>query len=214
MKHLWYLSVALALLVTGLWSLAPKKDGLYLADGLPAAGSVKAPEARSTAALAMAGLPNMVPAPAASRGVQALLSEEQTAEKARELSDSRYLDNAASLVKAESKTYDKREEYYRMRAVAFLANAAHWAGNPERERIFNLIDEALSKDNAITPEDVRQRKSMAGSKVELFDILLREAPERAHEIERRSAGTWLDPILRRSRARFEFYNRPELTASR
>jgi len=203
MRHLWILLVAIGLLIAGSLSLIPHADSMALGNPEPASPLIRPLLAQP--ALSMAGLPSLLPEQPSAHGAKVLPSADEAAENSRFLSNRQYIDHAGELLRAQTQAFDRHNEHVRMRAVAYLANAAHWAGNPERDAVFATVDEAIQADNATTPSEARQRKSIAGDKVELFEILLREAPDRAAQLEKGAEGTWLQPILHHAHTRFDLF---------
>ena len=208
MKNGWAFLVALVLFFVGMFSVSSR----YQEDVAPTAAPVPQAKAKpkddSARALSLAGIPAIkVPEEVEKPLVKVILSEEERRKQNEQLSDRRFMAAAASTLKNPVTQFERRDELRRMKAVTYLAVAAHWTENPEREAIFSTIDEAIAQENIATVANERQKKSVAGDKIELFEILLRESPERAAKVEDRARGTWLSPILHYARGRYEFFSK-------
>ena len=129
-------------------------------------------------------------------------TDEEKRNKRSELSDRGYIEAAGNILKSVFHTFDPRAENDRLRALNYLAAAMAAKDNPERDTVLRTIEDSLTNDNVSPTEDMREKRSIAGDKIELFQILLTEAPEVAKKIE--SEGSpWLARILKYARGEFE-----------
>jgi hypothetical protein len=121
------------------------------------------------------------------------------------LSDRHNIDTARALLVASPNSYDKIEELVRMKAVDFLSNAVAWKENPEHEYVMSSVKDIILNDNFRRPDDIQERKSLAGSKVYLFATLLRATPDTAEALLHQVEGTPTEPILNFSKGLYLAY---------
>lgn len=145
------------------------------------------------------------------KGMKLFLSSEEVDRMREIVSEHENIDEAVAVLTREESSFDKFREIERINAVTFLASAMMDSENPSRDYAVTGAKEVIAADTVFTTNDKRQRKSRAGDKIELFQILLDTDPMVAMEIFDSSKETPNQPIMRFAKGNYEFKN--QLTAT-
>lgn len=138
---------------------------------------------------------------------KAILTTDDVKQREAKLSDPSLLMAAKKVLTNRAVKHDDKTGRRRMDAIQFLAAAVSWKRNPLRARLLDGIEQILLVENLTDSTDIRHRKWVAGDKMELFEILVEYAPERAARLEEKAAGSWLALILHYARARYASFIR-------
>jgi hypothetical protein len=129
---------------------------------------------------------------------KALLSEAEKVELLRQIVSDENIESSLKIVEAKGeKSYSESKEKARMFAISHLARVGV---NVESEAKSKMIEqlEALLLTNNLDKGQIPEaalRKSLAGDKVEIYQIIRSLEPERARRIVKESGGTDLEGIL-------------------
>jgi len=83
----------------------------------------------------------------------------------------------------------------RLMKIDYLRDALDWKENPRREEVLSLIAEMLLTDNYPADMGMDMRISLSGNKMELYELLAQEAPDRAEAVLEKAKGTRLEAML-------------------
>lgn len=121
---------------------------------------------------------------------KALLNEQELKKYHDSLSDSELVEACRDLLLAEGESaFSLERQELRMEMVEYLARGIEWSANPARIRMISVAQEMIERDLLALDLTSLQKRSLAGDQVELYQILMKGAPEVAEKIWRQSQGT-------------------------
>jgi|GEM_PF-5008384 len=132
---------------------------------------------------------------------KALRTKQENEERANILSNASLLLEAKQILTARPEAQvDTERRAQRLRMISFLGSAIQDKESPTYETAIEFITESLvGGHGAFAPFDESTsknvRKSLVGDKVELYALLRRSVPERAHALELKAKGTRLEAII-------------------
>lgn len=91
----------------------------------------------------------------------------------------------------------------RFAAIHYYDRALGWNENPLRPQLVREVVGVLKQDIKAMGLSVEERKVLAGDKVELYALLLREDPETAAQLYAENSDAQLQKVLRFAKARFD-----------
>jgi hypothetical protein len=99
------------------------------------------------------------------------------------------------LLYPEEKKETRVGDLKRLIDIDYLRDALDWSENPMRDTVLSHVSDILLTDNF--PEDMGMdmRVSLAGNKMELYELLYDNAPERADTVVQASKGTRIEAML-------------------
>jgi len=83
----------------------------------------------------------------------------------------------------------------RLMKIDYLREALEWKENPQRAELIALVEEMLLTDNYPAGMGMDMRISLSGNKMELYELLVDVAPDRAIAVLEASKGTRLEAML-------------------
>jgi hypothetical protein len=83
----------------------------------------------------------------------------------------------------------------RLLQIDYLREALHWKENPEREQLISTVEAIILEDSFSATMTEEVKRSVAASKMELFEILHGHEPERAQALVAAAKGTRLETLL-------------------
>lgn len=211
MKRIGVIAIAIAALVLVFFmGRAPEahKRSLSQSSTLSSSSLLKkeASVGMLTNVLSLVKLPGNMEFKAAKGGNKVMLSGKERDEANSALADRKQIDGARAVLLQDESALNERTEQARFEAVDFLAAGMLSEDNPSRDYVLSAVAEVLSSDNVFRTNDMEQRKSLAGDKAELFDVLLQVEPSRAMELFEKSRGTQNFGIFRFAKGNSEFKN--------
>ncbi len=138
------------------------------------------------------------------QGVKVLLNPQEHEAMRDRLIDHENIDEAAQALVRVQGRFSQAEERGRLDAVDFLVNSLTHPENPDRNYVLGAISEVILSENLFQTQDLRYRKSLAGDKVELYQVLTSTDPSVARELFKYSQNGNLSKVLRFAKGRAEF----------
>jgi hypothetical protein len=83
----------------------------------------------------------------------------------------------------------------RLLQIDYLREALHWRENPEREHLLSTVEAIILEDSFRDTMPAEVKRSVAASKMELFELLHGHEPERAQALVAAAKGTRLEKLL-------------------
>ncbi len=134
-----------------------------------------------------------------------ILRKSQETQKLQDLYQNRDLIETAKkdLLADKDVAFSEEARFRRLYRVEYLGMGLEWKENPQRQALFNDVEEIILANNIRTDMEVELRRSLAGDKVELFMILLHNDRSRAEALLLRVQGTRLEKLLLHARVRYD-----------
>lgn len=79
--------------------------------------------------------------------------------------------------------------------LRYLREALSWPENPQRQPLLTMITDMIVEDNFLSDQSPGLRMSLAGDKIELFEILTEQNPAGAQALAARARGGRLEGLL-------------------
>ncbi len=89
----------------------------------------------------------------------------------------------------------KSQEEIRFERLDYFEKAVAWAENPAREKIVNLLKQVFLSEKLFEIDDLKQRKSIVGDKIEIYAMLKQFAPVALEEIARLSKDARIEKVI-------------------
>jgi hypothetical protein len=143
---------------------------------------------------------------------KAVLPDKQTREEYRKvLSDPAMMTAMAEDLMDPGSGHPEAAEYYRrLMTVDYFEAALNWNDNPQRQKVLELMQDIIAKDNFAGDQDTSRRQVLGGSKMELYRLLFEHDAQKVTELVAQAKGTRMEPLIawmseeeRRLRAREE-----------
>lgn len=155
--------------------MAAMKKDLVVADMQPLAGLMKLPEKLAKE------FKQLQP--------KVLLSKEDKEHLSEFYSDKARIDAAKTALLVDEKALNRESEKIRMKAIDYLTHAIGWDKNPQHDYVVSAVSSVLNADNIVGQSDMDYKKSLAGDKVELYEVMLKSDPAAAADLLEKSRGT-------------------------
>ncbi len=89
----------------------------------------------------------------------------------------------------------KSQEDIRFERLDYFEKAVAWAENPARKKIVDLLKQVLLSEHLFEIDDLRERKSIVGDKIEIYAMLKQFAPATLEEIAKLSKNARMDKVI-------------------
>jgi hypothetical protein len=87
------------------------------------------------------------------------------------------------------------EYYRRLMLVDYFEAALSWKDNPQRQKLVELTQDVITKDNFVGDQDTERRQVLGGTKLELYHLLSAQDPQKAGELVAQAKGTRMEPLV-------------------
>jgi len=87
------------------------------------------------------------------------------------------------------------EYYRRLMLVDYFEAGLSWKDNPQRQKLVELTQDIITKDNFRGDQDTERRQVLGGVKMELYRLLYAQDAQKAGELVAQAKGTRMEPLV-------------------
>ena len=131
------------------------------------------------------------------RYYKAVVPDEQTRHEYHKLlSDPAMMTAMAEDLMDPGSGHPQSTEYYRrLMLVDYFEAGLSWKDNPQRQKLVELTQDIITKDNFRGDQDTERRQVLGGVKMELYRLLYAQDAQKAGELVAQAKGTRMEPLV-------------------